>query len=218
MLWWLGGILLTLGAMQLVAVKLMRRHDGFDRAAAAVNALSTAAAILFAGYWYIYERKGQPEADTTLRVIGLKVSKDYVALQARFSVKNLGSTLLKVGQTDARLMEMDDDSLPLQRIAHLPAEAFPATMDGRVLFDDGSLGWPTIRWFHGGGERRVEPGETDLRLIDFVASCRNTAMRLYFGMQRPGTSDYWRDVATIGMTDLCSKPVGTKEELSDSSK
>lgn len=215
MFWWLGGIVLTLAALQLLAVLLLRRHDGFDKAAGAVNALATAAAILFAGYWYIYERKGQPQADTALKVVGLKVSPGYVTLQARFAVKNLGATLLEVGETDARLMAINADSLPLERIVALGREDFPDRIDGHSVFDDGALTWPTVRWFHGGATRHVEPGETDLRLVDFVASCRNTAMRVYFAMERPGTEDVWRDTATLSLSALCAKPVGSKEVLSD---
>ena len=215
MFWWLGGIVLTLAALQLLAVRLLGRHEGFDKAAASVNALATAAAILFAGYWYIYERKGQPQADAVLKVVGLKVSPDFVTLQARFTVKNLGATLLEVGKTDARLMAINADSLPLHRIAALGREEFPAKIGGRMIFDDGILTWPTVRWFHGGSPRHVEPGETDLRIIDFVASCRNTAMRVYFAMERPGSDEVWSDMATLDLAGLCAKAVGSKETLSD---
>lgn len=215
MLWWLGGILFSLAALQTLAVQLLRRHEGFDKAAGAVNALATAAAILFAGYWYIYERKGQPQADTALKVVGLKVSPDYITLQARFSVKNLGATLLEIGETDVRLLAMNADSLPLDRISALGREDFPDHIEGRSIFDNGALTWPMVRWFHGGTPRHIEPGETDLRLVDFVASCRNTAMRVYFAMERPGTDDVWSDTATLSTAELCAKPVGTKEVLSD---
>lgn len=215
MIWWMLGILLTLVGLQLLALQLLRRHDNFDKAAASVNGLATATAILFAGYWYVYERKGQPQADTALKVVGLKVSPEYVTLQARFSVKNLGATLLQLGGTDVRLMAVNADSLPLGRIAALGREDFPDRIGGKSVFDDGALTWPTVRWFHGGAPRRVEPGETDLRVVDFVASCSNTAMRVYFAMERPGTDEVWQDMATLSLSALCAKPVGSKEVLSD---
>lgn len=215
MVWWLIGIVAALCAMQLAALHIQRRDFSFEKAAVAVQALATTVAIMFAGYWYIYERKGQPQANIGLEVVGLKVAKDLVTLEARFTISNLGSTLLEVGETDARLQEMNADSLPLDAIRKLGWQDFPAKVAGRDAFDDGVLLWPTVKWFKGGGDRRIEPGESDLRIVDFVASCRNTAMRVYFAMQRPGSDQVWSDQAILSLAQLCGGPIGTKEILSD---
>ena len=217
MYWWIGAIGVALVASQALAFRLQRRDPAFEKAAVAVQSLATAVAIMFAGYWYIYERKGQPQANIGLEVVGVKVSRDHVALQTRFTIKNLGSTLLEVGKTDARLQQMNPDSLPLKKIDALGREDFPELLGDTKIYDDGALKWPTIRWFRGGAARRIEPGETDYRVVDFVATCRNSAMRIFFSMQRPGTDQVWSDLAMISLTGLCRKPIGSKEMLSDRS-
>lgn len=215
MYWWIGAIAFALLLAMLLAFRLQRRDPAFEKAAMAVQALATAVAIMFAGYWYVYERKGQPQANIGLEITGVRVSRAYVALQTRFTIKNLGSTLLSVGRADARLQAMNADSLPLDAVATLGREEFPDTLEGGNLYDDGTLMWPTVRWFRGGAERHIEPGEMDYRIIDFVASCRNKAMRVFFSMQRPGTDQVWSDLAMISLAGLCAKPIGSKETLSE---
>lgn len=218
MLGWIGVIAVALVAAQALAVLVQRREPAFEKAAVAVQSLATAVAIMFAGYWYVFERKGQPQANIGLEVVGLKVSADHVALQTRFTIRNLGATLLEIGGVDARLQQMNADSLPLPAIDTLQREAFPETLGGRNLYDDGTLMWPTVRWFRGGAARHIEPGETDYRMVDFIAGCTNTAMRVYFAVQRPGTGESWCDMATVSLSGLCRKAVGTKEVLSDHSQ
>lgn len=215
MFWWLAAMILVLVAVQLASLRVQRRDHSFEKSAMAVQALATTLALMFAGYWYLYDRKGQPQANTSLEVVGLKVTDDLVALEARFTISNLGATLLQVGQSDVRLQTMNADSLPFAAIEKLGGQSFPAMVEGRDAFDDGVLMWPTVRWFRGGVRRSIEPGETDLKIVDFLASCRNTAMRIYFAMLRPGSDQAWSDQAVLGLSDLCSKKVGTKEVLSD---
>lgn len=211
MYWWVAGIAVALIALQVAAFALQRRYAEFDKAAMGVQSLATAAALLFAGYWFLYERKGQPQANTRLEVVGLKVAKGAVALEARFTLTNLGTTLLDVGETDVRLQQMNADSMPIEKLLALKHDEFPAEMDGQEIYDDGMLMWPTRRWFRGGAPRSIEPGETDIRTVDMVTSCRDTTLRLLFMMRRPGSHQLWQDQATLALTDLCRKPIGTKE-------
>lgn len=217
MYWWVAGIAVALIALQLAAFLLQRRYSDFDKAAMGVQSLATAAALLFAGYWFLYERKGQPQANTRLEVVGLKVAKGAVALEARFTLTNLGTTLLDVGETDVRLQQMNADSLPIDKLLALKREEFPEYIDGADTYDDGMLMWPTIRWYRGGKPRSIEPGETDIRTVDMVTSCSDTALRLLFMMRRPGSDQLWQDQATLGMAELCRKPIGSKEVWSNAS-
>lgn len=215
MFWWIAGILTAVALFQAAAFLFQRRDQHFEKSAMAMQAVATTIAIMFAGYWYVYERKGQPQANTRLEVVGLKVAADTVALEARFTISNLGSTLLKVGETDARLQKMNADSLPLAYIQKLNWTAFPDRVGERELYEDGRLRWPTVKWFKGGGTHKIEPGETDLRVVDFVTTCANTAMRIMFEMQRPGSTEVWRDQAIVSLADLCGKRIGSKEILND---
>lgn len=217
MYWWIGAIVVALIVAQAVALVAQRRYRQFDKAALAVQGLATTVAIMFAGYWYMYERKGQPQANTKLEVVGLKVSDDYLDLETRFSISNLGATLLRVGEADVRLQAVNPDSLPLAAIDRLPRSAFPDRMGGKDVYDDGVLMWPTIKWFRGGAVRHIEPGETDLRIVDFVASCRNRAARVLFMMKRPGSDQLWSDQALVDLSGLCSKRIGSREILSERS-
>ncbi len=218
MYWWVAGIVVTLVALQLATLSLQDRYRQFDKAAMAVQSLATAAALLFAGYWFLYERKGQPQANTRLEVVGLKIARDAVSLEARFTLTNLGSTLLEVSEADVRLQQMNADSLPVAELLALDREAFPERIGGKNAYDDGVLMWPTVRWFRGGERRRVEPGETDMRVVDMVASCRDTALRVLFMMRRPGTDHVWSDQATVGLAALCRKRIGSKEVWSNAAK
>ena len=119
MYWWVAGIVVTLVALQLATLFLQGRYRHFDKAAMAVQSLATAAALLFGGYWFLYERKGQPQANTRLEVVGLKVAPDAVSLEARFTLTNLGSTLLEVGEADVRLQQMNAGSLPVAELLAL---------------------------------------------------------------------------------------------------
>lgn len=215
MYWWMAAIAVVLVALQLASLRLQGGYRQFDKAAMAVQSLATTAALMLAAYWYVYERKGVPQANTRLEVVGLKVAPDAVALEARFTMTNLGSTLLEVGESDVRLQQMNVDSLPVARLLSLKREEFPELLDGKDAYDDGVLMWPTIKWFRGGGERDVEPGETDLRVADMMASCRDTALRVLFQMRRPGTDHVWSDQATVGLSELCAKPVGGKQVWSN---
>lgn len=218
MYWWIGVIAVALIASQWLAFVLQRRNAAFEKAAVAVQSLATAAAIMFAGYWYVYERKGQPQANIGLEVVGVRVARHYVALQTRFTIKNQGSTLLEVGAVDARLQQVNATSLPLDDIVALGRDDFPETLDDKNLYDDGALMWPTVKWFKGGALRHVEPGEIDYRIIDFIAPCSNKAMRVYFAVKRPGSSESWTDMATVSLTGLCAKPIGSKEILDEHSQ
>lgn len=211
---WVGGIAAALVVAQLLAWSLQRRDHHFEKAALSVQALATTVAVMFAGYWYVYERKGEPQADTKLEVVGIKASRDHLDLEARFSVRNLGATLLMVGDADVRLQVVGPDRLPLDAIAALPREEFPDRIDDRDVYDDGVLMWPTVRWFRGGATRHLEPGETDLRVVDLLASCRDKAARILFMMRRPGTDQRWSDQAFVDLAGLCSKRIGSREVLS----
>lgn len=217
MFWWIAGIATAALLLQFAALRLQRRDTHFEKSAMAMQAVATTIAIMFAGYWYVYERKGQPRANTRLEVVGVKVAPDQVTLETRFSISNIGATLLTVGETDVRLQLVAADSLPIRAIQDLPRAAFPERIAGRDIYDDGFLMWPTIKWFRGGEARAIEPGETDLRVIDFIASCRHAALRVLFMMKRPGSGLVWRDQALIGLSDLCSKDVGSREMLSERS-
>ena len=212
--WWLAGIGTAALLLQFTALTFQRRDIHFEKSAMGMQAFATTVAIMLAGYWYVYERKGVPHANTKLEVVGLKVSRDHVDLETRFSISNLGATLLNVGEADVRLQEVNRDSLPLQAIEALEREEFPDKLLGGDVYDDGILMWPTVKWFRGGAPRHIEPGETDLRVVDFIASCRNTAMRVMFMMKRPGTDQVWSDQALINLAGLCSKKIGSREVLS----
>lgn len=217
MYWWIGAIAVALIASQWAAFVLQRRNPAFEKAAVAVQSLATVVAIMFAGYWYVYERKGQPQANIGLEVTAIKVSPSYVALQTRFTIRNLGATLLEVGSADVRLQQMNPSSMPLKQVDALDREDFPEMLGDTKLYFDGALKWPTVRWFKGGASRQIEPGEADYRIVDFIASCQNKAMRVYFAMDRPGSDQAWSDMAMISLSGICSKPVGSKEVLNERS-
>ena len=217
MIGWVALFLLLVCAGLYGSWRLQSRDHHFEKSAVAVQAVATTVALLFAGYWYIYERKGEPHANTALEVVGVHVAGDFVTLQTRFSITNLGATLLRVSDFDVRLQEVNAASLPLSRIAAAGRDAFPEKVGGMKIYDNGVLMWPTVKWFRSNATRSIEPGETDLQVIDFVASCRNTAMRVLFMAGRPGSHEVWYDQALVSLSGLCSNPVGSKEVLSGKS-
>lgn len=211
MLWWIGGIVVALVAAQAAALFAQGRYRHFDKSALAVQGLATTLAILFAGYWYVYERKGQPQANTRLEVVGVRLSPEAVALEARFTISNMGATLLRIGGSDVRLQRIGAEGFPVDALLERGRDDFPDMVDGMDAYDDGLLMWPTVKWYRGGRERHIEPGETDLRAVDFVARCDDRAFRVLFMMDRPGTDQVWSDQATVSLVDLCSKRVGGRE-------
>jgi len=214
MIWWIAGFLVLIGGGLYATWHLQSRDQHVEKAAVALQAVATTLALLLAGYWYIYERKGQPHANTALEVVGVRVSDGFVTIQARFSITNLGATLLRVSDFDVRLQAVNAASLPLAKIAVAARESFPEKIGGMDIYDNGVLMWPTVKWFRSNVTRSIEPGETDLQVIDFVASCRNTAMRVLFMTGRPRSQEVWYDQALVSLSGLCSNPVGTREVLS----
>lgn len=193
------------------------KFERYERAALAAQAIVTCVALLSAGWWYFVERKGMPHADVSLRVTAVKLDEARLLVEARLAVRNLGTTLLEVGGADFRYQPLAPDALRLDEIESLERSAFPGFEDGGQ-YQNGVLQWNVTRnYVDREHTLELEPGERDLRHVDFIANCRHPAARVTASMEKPGDEDgrVWRDRALVSFVELCrgGAAVGTRRVL-----
>ncbi|HEX8572668.1 MAG TPA: hypothetical protein VF759_07950 [Allosphingosinicella sp.] len=208
-----------------------------ESTAIVVQASVAAIAIVVAGFWYYFERRGQPHADIALEVAGAKVEEGLVLIEAQVLTKNLGRRLLKTSDWDVRLQTVAPTSLPLLDIARLAARDWRTVVKGQEVYAGQVIEWHSIKEFEGSKPRETEPGEVDAAPFDFIVGCGTKVARLVVHVKKPDVSGgwgfkiastrtedssdassqendvkpglWWSEQALLPVQDLCSRPVGS---------
>lgn len=224
-------VLLVLVLLIWVVRRLYRRDDKLDPVIQGVQAILTAFAILLAGTWYLVERKGMSHADLQLKANGVRMPGGVVLVQLRIEIRNIGHTLLQARDWDVRLQSIYPTELPLTPLADTRLNHWPQAVGTHQAYSTQELRWPTISRFRGQDLHEVEPGEMDLKSIDFVVSCisdkvvRATAavkkldarwdwpsMRKRFAGKSPDEL-WWKERLLIDLGRVCGMPEGTTMAL-----
>ncbi|MEA2998856.1 MAG: hypothetical protein QOK17_689 [Sphingomonadales bacterium] len=218
----LAAALIALVATILICAVLFRVWPSTEKVAAIAQSALTAAAILLAGFWYFVERKAMPHAELHLEARGVHLQAGLALVALRIDIKNGGSTVLHAAQWDVRLLSIVPTKLPLSSLAALGRDEWP---ESENAYYDQELRWDVLRAFRGSDDHAVEPGESDIKAMDFIVPCTYPVLRATAALKRPqargreerlertfneDTSDdwWWKDRALIDLQELCRKPVG----------
>ena len=210
--------------------RLYRRNDKLDPVLQGVQAVLTAFAILLAGLWYFVERKGMSHAELALKVHGVKMPGDLALVQLRIEIRNVGHTLLRARDWDVRLQSIFPTDLPLAPLADTEFNHWPRAVGAVEAYHTQELRWPTISYFRGQDLHEVEPGEMDLKNMDFVVSCDNAVLRAGAALRKLDTrwdwasirkriggempeALWWKERALVDLHKLCAGKAGTTLRL-----
>jgi hypothetical protein len=185
--------------------RLYKRNATLDPAAKVVQAVLTAFALLLAGLWYFVERKGMSHAEIKVTADGARVSPELALVQLRIETKNVGFIVLRARHWDVRLLSIVPSyKMPLPQIATLPRGAWPEKVAGENAYFDQELRWKVIRRFDGDDLHEVEPGELDVKSMDWLVPCSFRVLRATVAVEKPDKSWNWRA--------LLDRPRGIKPE------
>lgn len=232
-MWALG--ILVFGLVVVAIFQRLIRPDGkLSDAAQGAQAVISLIAILFAGYWFIYERKAYPQADVEQEVEVRKIANDLVLITATISVTNDGHTVLDIRMLNSRLLQIEPLTLPLRRHQEWGRDDWPASMTARAgdprtlvprenaipIYDKGQLRFEPLRGLFlnapagddsANGLMQIEPGETDRRVVDFVTDCRLRTGRVVTEVRKPGTKNLaWKMFSTVSLREACAENAETK--------
>lgn len=214
-----------------VLSRFYKRNDKLDPVIQGVQAILTAFAILLAGTWYLVERKGMSHAELKLKAYGVRMPGGLALVQLRIEIKNIGHTLLRARDWDVRLQSIYPTDLPLTTLTQTDLNHWPKAVGEHQGYHTQELRWPTIRRFRGQDLHEVEPGEMDLKSLDFVVSCDSEkvlrastavkkldarwdwpSIRKRLSGETPDQL-WWKERSLIDLGTLCGKPDGTAMAL-----
>ena len=224
-------VLLALALVIWVVRRMYHRDEKFDPVLQGVQAIMTAFAILLAGTWYLVERKGMSHAGLELKAEGVRMPGGVALVQLRIEIRNIGHTLLQARDWDVRLQSIYPAAIPLAPLTRTELNHWPKAVGKHQAYATQELRWPTISRFRGRDLHEVEPGEMDLKNIDFVVSCATDrvvrasaavkkldprwdwpSIRKRLGGEPPDEL-WWKERALIDLGTLCDKPEGTAMAL-----
>ena len=224
-------VLLVLVLLIWVVGRLYRRNDKLDPVVQGVQAILTAFAILLAGSWYLVERKGMSHAELALGANGVRLPDGVVLVQLRIEIRNIGHTLLRARDWDIRLQTIYPTDLPVAPLAATRLNHWPAKVGDHQAYHSQEIRWPAIARFRGENLHEVEPGEKDVKSVDFFVPCatekviRATAAvkkldpRWDWGSikkrmrgEKPDEL-WWKDRALVDISKLCAAPEGSAMPL-----
>ena len=224
-------VLLILTLLIVAVGRLYRRNEKLDPVIQGVQAILTGFAILLAGSWYLVERKGMSHAELGIKADGVRMPGDVVLVQLRIEIRNVGHTLLRARDWDVRLQAIYPSDLPLAPLAGMQLNHWPSAVGNYRAYDKQALQWPTISRFRGQDLHEVEPGEADLKVVDFVVSCKSDkVIRATAALKKLDTrwdwpsvrkrirfesqdELWWKERMLIDLGRLCASPQGTAAEL-----
>lgn len=154
----------------------IRNLDAWEKRAKYAQALLTLLALLTTGYWFFLERKGMPHADVSQDVTVVPVADGLVAVEAHVRVTNLGQRLLKIDRINSRLQLIRADAYHYDQLNRERGEAYwggerPNNSKHPEQFHASELRWPIHRRYNDIVKHEIEPGETDMIVVTFLASC-----------------------------------------------
>lgn len=224
-------VLLILLLLVWAGDRLYRRNDKLNPVLQGVQAVLTAFAILLAGLWYFVERKGMSHAELALKVQGVRMPGDIALVQLRIEIRNVGHTLLRARDWDVRLQSVFPTDLPLAPLATTELNHWPKKVGLAEAYYDQEVRWPTISQFWGQDLHEIEPGEMDLKNMDFLVSCKtDTVLRASAALKKLDTrwdwdsmkkriggkkpkALWWKERALVDLRQLCRSAAGTAMQL-----
>jgi hypothetical protein len=224
-------VLLVLVLLIWVVRRLYRRDDKLDPVVQGVQAILTAFAILLAGTWYLVERKGMSHAELALKGNGVRLPGGMVLVQLRIEIRNIGHTLLRARDWDIRLQSIYPTDLPVAPLAATDLNHWPAAVGEHPAYHTQEIRWPAISRFRGQDLHEVEPGETDLKSVDFFVPCASekvvrasaAVLKLDPRLDWPSIAKrlrgeapdqlWWKERALFDLGKLCAAPEGSTMEL-----
>lgn len=207
---------------------MTRAGQNFHPAAASLQALITAAAVLLAGGWYLVERRGAAQADLELDLAGARLDDEAVLIQAKVTIHNRGQILLKPAQWDVQLLGLvPAGGLPVGAAVEAGArfpEEWPSLIGSDAIYSaEGEARWRGLRRYARRADLEVEPGEKDVKLFDFLLPCTVksavVSVRLrkppptFMWEREPEEGRWWRDRGLVGLAELCAGRPGTVAAL-----
>ena len=171
---------LLLGAMFFLALYIwgVRDLEKWDKRAKYAQALLTLLALLTTGYWFFLERRGMPHADVSQEVSVIPVTEGLVAVEAHVEISNLGQRLLRIDKVSSRLQLVRHERFDYDDLATKMKEDYWQAVRPRMKaenskqFHYAELRWPIYRKYEDEVEHRIEPGETDVFVVTYLASCK----------------------------------------------
>jgi hypothetical protein len=224
--------LLCLLLLLAVAALIYRRTSASQNVMSTVQSLLTAAAILLAGFWYFIERKGMSHAEVHLSATGVHMAEGIALVQLRIETKNVGYIMLHANEWDVRLLSVLPNQLPLDTLAGLKLLAWPAQIDKAEAYYAQELAWTPVRAFQGYDRHDIEPGESDLKAIDFVVPCTLRVGELTAALRKLDMSwdwdrlmnklrgkeneqMWWKDRLVFNLAGVCDGPIGSVAHLGE---
>jgi hypothetical protein len=217
-------ILFLFLALSLALWMMSRATEKFHPAAASLQALVTAAAVILAGGWYMVERRGAAQADIELEVAGAKLAEGIVLVEVKVTVHNRGQVLVRPARWDVQLLSVAPaNGLPVagavEAGARMP-QGWPKAIGGQPLYSaEGEARWRGLRRYDQPADLEVEPGEKDVKMFDFLIPCSIDAAVVSVRLRKPPPAliweredeggRWWRDRSLIGLTELCGGETGT---------
>jgi hypothetical protein len=223
-------VVVVLAALIWLVGRMYRKNTSIDPVLKVVQALLTAIALLLAGLWYFVERKGMSHAEIHLDAKGVHVAPGIALLQLRIETKNVGYIVLHAHQWKVRLLSVVPSDLPLDKLVRLKRDVWPARLGGVDAYYVQELDWKPLRAFDDEDVHEVEPGEVDVKTMDFIVPCTLQVGRVTVALQKRDTGFdwdrlkqrlmfrkpaplWWKDRLLVSFLELCAGPVGTVADL-----
>jgi hypothetical protein len=197
------------------------------RVAQVIQSLLTSAAILIGGWWFISERKSIVHADIKVEATGARISKNLILVQGTIETKNVGHVVLETKQWVIRLTRVIPSDLPVEEIAKLGIRDWPEKLskapNAPTIYEHQQLEWYKLREISEPDERTVEPGETDIRHVDFIIPCSVALASFSAWVQKPAAKhwfglveekeQWWSARTLLPLSAVCRTSVGSAVKL-----
>lgn len=212
-------------ALLAVASIAYSRTERVQPVVAVVQSFLTVVAILLAGFWYFVERKGTSHAELSVKADGVHLTPDQALVQLKIEIRNAGATLLHADDWKVQILSLDPAALPIAQVAALPYDQWPGDATKGDPYRAQELAWPAIRVFKGREPHQIEPGELDLKTLEFLVPCDEKVVRAAVSLKKrdfkwdptallakraqDDPAEYWwKARALLDIGQLCGKPVG----------
>lgn len=205
------------------------KDSRFHAGAVSWQGLAAMLIAVVAGYWYLVERRGTAHANVSISATGIKLDAGTVLIQGRVAVENTGQILLEPQMLDVRLLSViphgGASAADLALHARSSLDQWPAELGGLPAYNGGELQWYGLRQFRAPANQEVEPGETDVRMIDMVVACDVQVAKLTVQLRKPSPAWWqwwlsepeggwwWKDRIVINLVPLCASEIGTVRRL-----
>lgn len=208
-----AALLVVCGFILYAIWRLFHWNSATHEAALIFQSIVTGAAILAAGYFYFVERRSAPKLDVSQTLSVFRVDQKYVTIESVVSIKNLGYTLLKLRDLDARLQKITPNKLAMEELGKLKYDVWPQNFGNKdAMYSGTEMTWPIVRYASQKMTRDIEPGENDTIVLSFIVSCDIHVLKLSTQLKKPGyTNRWWKTVSFVDTRAACNQSEITPE-------